>query len=144
MAEAWSDHSRHAEPCQNTSSHTPTPLHNFMMRCLIGTKTLPSICLLHHLQYTHTHIHTCTHINTHIPIYSYGRFSIFHHVFVYGTSFCKYNLLIFLLPTFYSSERYIFNKSFHKLNLLTRNVNYSSRTAPLTSKVAFYIFIQQI
>jgi len=31
-----------------------------------------------------------------------------------------------------------------KLNLLTPNVNYSGRTAPLTSKVAFYIFIQQI
>ena len=30
------------------------------------------------------------------------------------------------------------------INLLTRNVNYSGRTAPLTSKVAFYIFIQQI
>jgi len=30
------------------------------------------------------------------------------------------------------------------LNLLTPNVNYSGRTAPLTSKVAFYIFIQQI
>jgi len=30
------------------------------------------------------------------------------------------------------------------INLLTPNVNYSSRTAPLTSKVAFYIFIQQI
>jgi len=29
------------------------------------------------------------------------------------------------------------------INLLTPNVNYSSRTAPLTSKVAFYIFIQQ-
>jgi len=29
-------------------------------------------------------------------------------------------------------------------NLLTSNVNYSGRTAPLTSKVAFYIFIQQI
>jgi len=29
-------------------------------------------------------------------------------------------------------------------NLLKRNVNYSGRTAPLTSKVAFYIFIQQI
>jgi len=34
------------------------------------------------------------------------------------------------------------NKSM--LNLLTHNVNYSGRTAPLTSKVAFYIFIQQI
>ena len=30
------------------------------------------------------------------------------------------------------------------LNLLTPNVNYSCRTAPLTCKVAFYIFIQQI
>jgi hypothetical protein len=30
------------------------------------------------------------------------------------------------------------------LNPLTPNVNYSWRTAPLTSKVAFYIFIQQI
>jgi len=29
-------------------------------------------------------------------------------------------------------------------NLLTPNDNYSGRTAPLTSKVAFYIFIQQI
>ena len=32
----------------------------------------------------------------------------------------------------------------HYLNLLTPNVNYSGRTAPLTSKVAFYICIQQI
>jgi len=31
-----------------------------------------------------------------------------------------------------------------RINLLTPNVNYSGRTAPLTSKVAFYIFIQQI
>ena len=30
------------------------------------------------------------------------------------------------------------------LNLLMPNVNYSGRTTPLTSKVAFYIFIQQI
>jgi len=30
------------------------------------------------------------------------------------------------------------------INLLTPNINYSGRTAPLTSKVAFYIFIQQI
>jgi len=29
-------------------------------------------------------------------------------------------------------------------NLLTPNVNYSGRTAPLTSKVAFYVFVQQI
>jgi len=30
------------------------------------------------------------------------------------------------------------------INLLTPDVNYSGRTAPLTSKVAFYVFIQQI
>jgi len=30
------------------------------------------------------------------------------------------------------------------LNLLTPHVNYSGRTAPLISKVEFYIFIQQI
>jgi len=30
------------------------------------------------------------------------------------------------------------------IKLLTPNVNYSGRTAPLTSKVTFYIFIQQI
>ena len=30
------------------------------------------------------------------------------------------------------------------INLLTPNVNYSGRNAPLTSKFAFYIFIQQI
>jgi len=30
------------------------------------------------------------------------------------------------------------------LKLLTPNVNYSGRTAPLTSKVSFYIFIKKI
>jgi len=30
------------------------------------------------------------------------------------------------------------------INLLTPNVNYSGRTAPINSKVAFYVFIQQI
>jgi len=30
------------------------------------------------------------------------------------------------------------------INPLMPNVNYSGHTAPLTSKVAFYIFIQQI
>ena len=42
----------------------------------------------------------------------------------------------------------IINQQMHlhkiSLNLLTPNVNYSGRTAPLTPKVAFYIFIQQI
>ena len=35
-------------------------------------------------------------------------------------------------------------KSSNKINLLTPNVNYSGHTGPLTPKVAFYIFIQQI
>jgi len=40
---------------------------------------------------------------------------------------------------------YVFQWKLHVVfNLLTPNVNYSGRTAPLTSKVAFYIFIQQI
>ena len=34
--------------------------------------------------------------------------------------------------------------TYYDINLLTPNVNYSGRTATLTSKVAFYIFIQQI
>jgi len=38
----------------------------------------------------------------------------------------------------------IANKDNININILTPNVNYSGRTAPLTSKVAFYIFIQQI
>ena len=33
---------------------------------------------------------------------------------------------------------------YNEINLLTPNVNYSGRTAPLTSKIAFYIFIQHI
>jgi len=32
----------------------------------------------------------------------------------------------------------------YSFNLLTPNANYGGRTAPLTSKVAFYIFIQQM
>jgi len=39
---------------------------------------------------------------------------------------------------------YILKYSHASFNLLTPNVNYSGRTASLTSKVAFYIFIQQI
>jgi len=30
------------------------------------------------------------------------------------------------------------------INHLKPNVNYNGRTAPITSKVAFYVFIQQI
>ena len=36
------------------------------------------------------------------------------------------------------------NNIIQVINLLTPNDNCSGRTAPLTSKVAFYIFIQQI
>ena len=42
------------------------------------------------------------------------------------------------------SKLYIWVNRTDLFNLLTSNVNYSGRTAPLTSKVAFYIFIQQI
>jgi len=35
-------------------------------------------------------------------------------------------------------------RRWENINLLTPNVNYSGLTAPLTSKIAFYIFIQQI
>jgi len=44
----------------------------------------------------------------------------------------------------WSSFLKCYNPSLPFFNLLTPNVNYSGRTAPLTSKVAFYIFIQQI
>ena len=47
---------------------------------------------------------------------------------------------------YYNLYFWIANRREHyqQINLLTPNVNYSGRTAPLTSKVAFYIFIQQI
>jgi len=47
------------------------------------------------------------------------------------------------MHTFLMQVQYV-TMSFDELNLLTPNVNYSGRTAPPTSKVAFYIFIQQI
>ena len=43
-----------------------------------------------------------------------------------------------------SNALYSTRSRLHVINLLTPNVNYSGRTAPLTSKVSFYIFIQQI
>jgi len=44
-----------------------------------------------------------------------------------------------------SSECDIASSHVHgDFNLLRPNVNYSGRTAPLTSKVAFYIFTQQV
>jgi hypothetical protein len=42
-----------------------------------------------------------------------------------------------ILPAYWCPERL-------PLTLSTTNDPYSGRTAPLTSKVAFYIFIQQI
>jgi len=42
------------------------------------------------------------------------------------------------------NELFVFMKLSVAINLLKPNDNYSGRTAPLTSKVAFYIFIQQI
>ena len=43
-----------------------------------------------------------------------------------------------------SSTEHCFLLLIPHFNVLKPNVNYSGRTAPLTSKVAFYIFIQQI
>jgi len=50
----------------------------------------------------------------------------------------------FIHMLFNDDSTRIFIPSNGVLNLLKPNVNYSGRTAPLTSKVAFYIFIQQI
>jgi len=50
-----------------------------------------------------------------------------------------YFLTIFIALLYRTFSIYNF-----KLNLLTPNDPYSGRTAPLTSKVSFYIFIQQI
>jgi len=44
----------------------------------------------------------------------------------------------------FSTEHSAKYHSYDIINLLKPNVNYSGRTAPLTSKVAFYIFVQQI
>jgi len=58
----------------------------------------------------------------------------------------KYAISILNTPRTRSATRNLFMRIIrhHDINLLTPNVNYSGRTAPLTSKVAFYIFIQQI
>ena len=49
-----------------------------------------------------------------------------------------------LLRVLLKAEQYTIARILVNINLLTPNVNYSGRTAPLTSKVAFDIFIQQI
>ena len=50
-------------------------------------------------------------------------------------------LLVTVLYRVHKSQALV--RNVRQINLLTPNVNYSGRTAPLTSKVAFYIFIQQ-
>jgi len=54
------------------------------------------------------------------------------------------NYLRSYFVTLHLSLFFLLSGHFKTINLLTPNVNYSGRTAPLTSKVAFYIFIQQI
>jgi len=64
----------------------------------------------------------------------HGNVWLFHPA--YKELFFKSLLQIWCMKFMYMIRRLF--------NLLTLNVNYSGRTAPLTSKVAFYIFIQQI
>ena len=61
-----------------------------------------------------------------------------------GRIYCfQFQSLLYLHCTRYICN--ILNTSHqHSINLQTPNVNYSGRTASLASKVAFYIFIQQI
>jgi len=58
----------------------------------------------------------------------------------------KYAISILNTPRTRSATRKLFVRIIrhHDINLLMPNVNYSGRTAQLTSKVAFCIFIQQI
>jgi len=59
---------------------------------------------------------------------------------------CIYKHTYFLMSLYFyvQNELFVFMKLSVAINLLKPNDNYSGRTAPLTSKVAFYIFIQQI
>ena len=56
---------------------------------------------------------------------------------------CAVLVLINLIVLIIFEEKYSLRTDF-LFNLMTPNVNYSGRSAPLTSKVAFHIFIQQI
>ena len=72
-------------------------------------------------------------------------------VFTFVPALCGIHQFIHLYATVYGIHR-LFTDSHicyryqlvSRLNLQTPNVNYSWRNAPLTSKIAFYIFIQQI
>jgi len=58
---------------------------------------------------------------------------------------CGVHLCVLWIPFRYAScWQCIYVHSLALLNRMTPNVNYSVRTAPLTSKFAFYIFIKQI
>jgi len=75
------------------------------------------------------------------------------HISLYYFTFYFLFQLSSIYHTFYSAE-YLGQLETHIrtpkryedqwINLLTPNVNYSGRTAPLTSKFAFYVFIQQV
>jgi len=82
-------------------------------------------------------------------------FHIRHPISLYRTDYIQnviqitkpFTALFHLSRCCLSLPRYKYSLLHHNLNtlnLLTPNVNYSGRTAPLNSKVAFYIFIQQI
>jgi len=62
--------------------------------------------------------------------------------------FCPLNFLSLfadsLWPPIISTTPPAYSSLHLAFNLMTSNVNYGGRTAPLTSKVACYIFIQQI
>ena len=71
-----------------------------------------------------------------------------HRVYLYAFMFRNSDITLFM----YHHPLHVCNENTHcslwrrilKLNLQTPHVNYTWRTVPLTSKIAFYIFIQQI
>jgi len=83
-------------------------------------------------------------INTVIlcPLYFYSCSTISLTRHIQFIPLCRVSFTEFAHVHFLPQSLHIVSTVF--INLLTPNVNYSGRTAPLTSKVAFYIFIQQI
>ena len=79
-----------------------------------------------------------------------GQFSLYyywHHVCFYIPHTMCFYCKVFPFSKIFGfclHDISLFPKNAKSINLLTPNVNYSGRTAPLTSKVACYIFIQQI